>query len=138
MLHRSSATTIAHVAQAAGVSKATVSLVLNGRGGPLRISAATRAAVADWAVRLGYQPNYAASSLRRRRANVITLLVWRLSSTYFSEIALAVRACPAAIELNLHLAWSGLTGGLDARFEVGRGARQRVRLPPKAAGIFAG
>jgi DNA-binding LacI/PurR family transcriptional regulator len=92
LLNRSSAITIAHVAQAAGVSKATVSLVLNGRGGPLRISAATRAAVADWAVRLGYQPNYAARTLRRRRSNVITLLVWRLSSTYFTEIALGVRA----------------------------------------------
>jgi DNA-binding LacI/PurR family transcriptional regulator len=92
VLNRSSVITIAHVAQAAGVSKATVSLVLNGRGGPLRISAATREAVADWAVRLGYQPNHAARTLRRRRSNVITLLVWRLSSTYFTEIALGVRA----------------------------------------------
>jgi DNA-binding LacI/PurR family transcriptional regulator len=92
VLNRSTAITIAHVAEAAGVSKATVSLVLNGRGGPLRISPATRAAVAEWAARLGYQPNYAARSLRRRRSNVITLLVWRLSSTYFTEIALGVRA----------------------------------------------
>jgi DNA-binding LacI/PurR family transcriptional regulator len=80
------------VAQAAGVSKATVSLVLNGRDGPVRISPATRDAVAEWAVRLGYQPNYAARSLRRRRSTVITLLVWRLSSAYFTEIALGVRA----------------------------------------------
>jgi DNA-binding LacI/PurR family transcriptional regulator len=69
-----------------------VSLVLNGRDGPVRISPATRDAVAQWAVRLGYQPNYAARSLRRRRSNVITLLVWRLSSAYFTEIALGVRA----------------------------------------------
>jgi len=74
------------------VSKATVSLVLNGRDRPVRISAATREAVADWAVRLGYQPNYAARSLRRRKSNVITLLVWRLSSAYFTEIAAGVRA----------------------------------------------
>jgi DNA-binding LacI/PurR family transcriptional regulator len=84
--------TIAHVARAAGVSKATVSLVLNGLDGPVRISAATREAVADWAVRLGYQPNHAARSLRRRTSNAITLLVWRLSSTYFTEIAAGVRA----------------------------------------------
>jgi DNA-binding LacI/PurR family transcriptional regulator len=80
------------VAEAAGVSKATVSLVLNGRGGSLRISPATREAVADWALRLGYQPNHAARSLRRRRSNVITLLVWRLSSAYFTEIAAGVMA----------------------------------------------
>src|SRR4030088_1675445 len=84
--------TIDQVARAAGVSKATVSLVLNGRDGAVRISAATRDAVTDWALRLGYLPNYAARSLRRRRSNVITLLVWRLSSTYFTEIALGVRA----------------------------------------------
>jgi DNA-binding LacI/PurR family transcriptional regulator len=84
--------TIAQVARAAGVSKATVSLVLNGRGGPLRISAATREAVADWAHRLGYQPNHAARNLRRRRSNAISLLVWRLSSAYFTEIAAGVQA----------------------------------------------
>jgi LacI family transcriptional regulator len=92
VLNRSSTITIAHVAQAAGVSKATVSLVLNGRGGPSRISPATRDAVADWATRLGYQPNHAARSLRRQRSNVITLLVWRLSSAYFTEIAAGVMA----------------------------------------------
>jgi DNA-binding LacI/PurR family transcriptional regulator len=84
--------TIDQVARAAGVSKATVSLVLNGRDGSVRISAATRDAVTDWALRLGYQPNRAARSLRQRRSNVITLLVWRLSSAYFTEIALGVRA----------------------------------------------
>ncbi len=81
MLNRSSAVTIAHVAQAAGVSKATVSLVLNGRDGPVRISAATRDAVADWAVRLGYQPNYAARSLvllGHRRIGHISILGGRL------------------------------------------------------------
>jgi len=92
LLNRSTAVTIADVAQAAGVSKATVSLVLNGRDRAVRISAATRETVADWATRLGYQPNYAARSLRRRRSNVITLLVWRLSSAYFTEIAAGVRA----------------------------------------------
>jgi DNA-binding LacI/PurR family transcriptional regulator len=83
--------TIAEVARAAGVSKATVSLVLNGRHGPARISEATRQLVAECARRLDYQPNHAARSLRRRRSNVVTLLVWRLSSAYFIEIAEGVR-----------------------------------------------
>jgi DNA-binding LacI/PurR family transcriptional regulator len=84
--------TIAQVARAAGVSKATVSLVLNGQQARGRISAATRESVSDWAMRLGYVPNQAARSLRRRRSNAITLLVWRLSSAYFTEIAYGVRA----------------------------------------------
>jgi DNA-binding LacI/PurR family transcriptional regulator len=87
-----SSITIAEVARAAGVSKATVSLVLNGRDRPVRIAEATRQAVAECAQRLGYQPNHAARSLRRGRANVVTLLVWRLSSAYFIEIAEGVRA----------------------------------------------
>src|SRR5713101_50562 len=67
--------TIAEVARAAGVSKTTVSLVLNGRHRSARISEATRESVAESALRRGYQPNYAAWSLRRRRSNVVTLLV---------------------------------------------------------------
>ena len=84
--------TIAQVARAAGVSKATVSLVLNGQQARGRISAATRESVSEWALRLGYVPNQAARSLRRRRSNAITLLVWRLSSAYFTEIAYGVRS----------------------------------------------
>lgn len=42
-------TTIAEVARAAGVSKATVSLVLNRRDRPVRISEATRHAVMECA-----------------------------------------------------------------------------------------
>jgi DNA-binding LacI/PurR family transcriptional regulator len=84
--------TIAEVARAAGVSKTTVSLVLNGRAHPVRISEGTEEAVWEWALKLGYLPNSAARTLRRRRSNVITLLVWRLSSAYFIEIAEGVRA----------------------------------------------
>ncbi len=51
--------TIAEVARAAGVSKATVSLVLNGRSGAVAISAATQATVLDAAARLRYSPNRA-------------------------------------------------------------------------------
>lgn len=83
--------TMAQVAQAAGVSKATVSLVLNGHDARGRISAATRELVSECATRLGYVPNHAARTLRRRCSNVITLLVWRLSSAYFIEIADGVR-----------------------------------------------
>src|SRR5207244_12763396 len=83
---------IADGALASGDAKSTVSLVLNGLDQSVRSSAATHETVAGWAARLGYQPNYAARSLRRRRSNVITLLVWRLSSAYFTEIAAGVRA----------------------------------------------
>jgi DNA-binding LacI/PurR family transcriptional regulator len=62
------------VAQEAGVSRATVSYVLNGvsRQG---ISDATAQRVRDAAARLGYLPSAAARSLRRGRSDVVLLAV---------------------------------------------------------------
>src|SRR4051794_18101081 len=63
--------TSADVAAAAGVSRATVSYVLNGVHG--RISDRTRARVYDAAERLGYVPNAMASALRAGRTEVVLL-----------------------------------------------------------------
>jgi DNA-binding LacI/PurR family transcriptional regulator len=63
--------TSADVAAAAGVSRATVSYVLNGVHG--RISEQTRARVYDAAERLGYVPNAMASALRAGRTEVVLL-----------------------------------------------------------------
>jgi DNA-binding LacI/PurR family transcriptional regulator len=63
--------TSADVAAAAGVSRATVSYVLNGVHG--RISESTRARVYDAAERLGYVPNAMASALRAGRTEVVLL-----------------------------------------------------------------
>jgi DNA-binding LacI/PurR family transcriptional regulator len=83
--------TIGVVASEAGVSASTVSHVLNGRGDEARISVPTRERVLDVARRLGYTPNHAAQSLRRQRTGIITVLVWRLSSPLFADIATGVR-----------------------------------------------
>ena len=60
------------VAAAAGVSTATVSLVLRGVAGP---SAATRQRVAATAARLGYRPDRAASALASRRSRLIGMVM---------------------------------------------------------------
>ncbi len=78
--------TSADVALAAGVSRATVSLVLNDRAEEIRISAETRERVAVAAARLGYRPNHAARSLRRRRTNVLAFVLSSLDSFYNSEV----------------------------------------------------
>lgn len=88
--------TIAEVARVAGVSKTTVSVVLNGSADVLGIRESTRAAVLESVTRLGYTPNYAARSLRRRQTNVLTLLVQDLANPCFVDIAVATRA--AAVE----------------------------------------
>jgi LacI family transcriptional regulator len=64
--------TITDVAQAAGVSVATVSKVINGRDG---IATATSARVLGVVQELGYESSLVARSLRSRRTHVIGILV---------------------------------------------------------------
>jgi DNA-binding LacI/PurR family transcriptional regulator len=82
--------TLEEVARQAGVSKTTASVVLNGRAEQVRISEATRDRVVAVANELGYVPDHAARSLRRRSTGIITVLLWRLGSPFFSEIAAGV------------------------------------------------
>jgi DNA-binding LacI/PurR family transcriptional regulator len=60
------------VAELAGVSVATVSYVLSGRDRP--VGAETRRRVVEAAEQLGYTPNQAARSLRRRRTQRVCLV----------------------------------------------------------------
>ena len=62
--------TSADVARAAGVSRATVSYVLNDTPGRV-LSPETRATVLRVAAELGYQPNALARSLKRGRSNTV-------------------------------------------------------------------
>lgn len=73
------------VARAAGVSQATVSLVLGGkwRG---RVSERTADAVREAAGELGYRPNLAARSLRLGRTRTALLVVPALTHEYFARV----------------------------------------------------
>jgi DNA-binding LacI/PurR family transcriptional regulator len=70
------------VAAEAGVSPATVSLVLRGSPGP---SSGTRERVLDAAARLGYRPDRAASLLARRRSRLIGVLM-DVRSTFHAQL----------------------------------------------------
>jgi len=71
MVQRKSTTATMHeVAAAAGVSQATVSLVLNKAGGS-RVAEATRRRVLEAVEELGYRPNAAAKTLRDGTAGLI-------------------------------------------------------------------
>jgi LacI family transcriptional regulator, galactose operon repressor len=67
---RSTTATMHEVAAAAGVSQATVSLVLNKAGGS-RVAEATRRRVLEAVEELGYRPNAAAKTLRDGTAGLI-------------------------------------------------------------------
>ena len=64
------------VADLAGVSRSSVSLVLNGRAQG-SVSAAKQQAVLDAARRLDYTPNVAAQGLRTSRTRILGVLTWR-------------------------------------------------------------
>ena len=67
--------TIQDVAQAARVSRQTVSNVLNGSG---RVGEAAKVRVRDAVAALGYQPNHGARSLRSRRTRQIAYVMPRV------------------------------------------------------------
>jgi DNA-binding LacI/PurR family transcriptional regulator len=87
------------VAQRAGVSTATVSLVLRGRPGPSEATAdAVRAAAAD----LGYRPDRTASLLARHRSHLLGVLL-DVSSPFHAELVRALDSASADRGLDLVL-----------------------------------
>lgn len=76
----------------AGVSQATVSIVLNGTTTPIRVSSATRLRVLAAADSLGYVPNHAAQSLRRKRTRSITFINPSPDNPYFAEVVAGAQA----------------------------------------------
>ncbi len=76
------------VADRAGVSRASVSLVLNGRADGM-VSDRNRAAVLAAAEELGYRPNSSAVSLRSRRTRTVGIVTDAIATTAFGGRLLA-------------------------------------------------
>jgi len=74
--------TLADVARAAGVSTATASRAMTGKG---KVSQATRQRVRDSAALLDYQPSEAARSLRTRETHTIGFVVPDVSSHFYAR-----------------------------------------------------
>ena len=117
--------TILDVADAAGVSKSTVSNVIRGAAA----SAATRRRVLEAVARVGYRPNAVDRSLVRRRTTTVGILVGDLANPFYSELAKLVEQ---------GLARAGYAATLCST--DGRPERERERieslLEQRAAGIL--
>lgn len=110
-----SAPTLEMVAERAGVSRATVSRVVNGSP---RVTDETLAAVNAAIAELHYTPNRAARSLANRRSMAIALVIPEDTTRFFGDpyFAAIVQGISTVLEstdyvLNLHLASS--TGSFD-------------------------
>jgi DNA-binding LacI/PurR family transcriptional regulator len=73
------------VAERAGVSQSTVSLVFSGKGQG-RVSEATQEHVRRCARELGYRPNVAAQALRLGSSRAVALLVPDITNPFFSRV----------------------------------------------------
>ncbi|MFV0441666.1 MAG: LacI family DNA-binding transcriptional regulator [Lachnospirales bacterium] len=78
-------TTIKDIAKKAGVSPATVSLVLNSK--PVSISANTKKKVFEAAKELNYRPNQLAVSLVTNTTNTIGLIIPDSSNPFFAKLS---------------------------------------------------
>lgn len=81
--------TLQDVADDAGVSRSTVSLVL--RNSPL-VAHTTRQQVLDSIQRLGYIYNRGAASLRTNRSDTVGLVITDLANPFFAELAAGIEA----------------------------------------------
>ncbi|WP_327120313.1 LacI family transcriptional regulator [Streptomyces sp. NBC_01341] len=124
------------VARAAGVSQATVSLVLGDkwRG---RVSAATADRVRDSARELGYRPNLAARSLRLGRTRTALLVVPALTNEFFARVHTGAAAVAAEHDFGVVLYPSpDGTGPARDPFASARAALDGVIASSMAAGAL--
>lgn len=95
-------TTIKDIADAAGVSVALVSFVMNNMsGGKYRVSAKTTKKILSISEELNYQPNNAARSLRKGRSNTIGVILSDISNPFFPISPVASKTKPTNINIRL-------------------------------------
>ncbi len=78
---------IKDIAEGLGLSKSTVSLVLNGRGDEKRISADTQERVIKYAKEQHYKPNQLARGLSTGKSEMLGLIIPNISDSFYARIA---------------------------------------------------
>lgn len=79
--------TLSDIAALSGVSKTTVSMILNGQADQFRIKSETRDKVREIAQQHGYRANANAKALKQQRSNVIGLVIPDLTNYGFASTA---------------------------------------------------
>jgi LacI family transcriptional regulator len=84
-------TSITDLANSLGVSKATVSFVLNGKGDDYHISKGMQEKIHAKAKELSYVPNFFAKGLRHGKTKTIGLLVGDISNSFYGELCKTIQ-----------------------------------------------
>ncbi len=124
--------TIYDVARAAGVTAATVSVALSGRG---VVNRKTREHILRCAQELGYRPNLVARSLTTGQTRTIGLVMFDITNPFYGEVALAVEQ--TALRAGYRVAFANTMGdpslGADLLEELA--ARQMDGIIAMAGGL---
>ena len=91
------------IAKLAGVSKTTVSAVLNNRAKEYGIRAETEQKVKDTAARFNYAPNKMARGLRLKKTQTIGLVVPDVSNWFFSQLSASLQKVAAEAAYHLYI-----------------------------------
>lgn len=84
-------TSLEDIAKAVGVSKATVSFVLNDKGDEFNISKEKQKLIREKAKELLYVPNFFAKSLRQGETKTVGLVVSDISNTFYAELCKTIQ-----------------------------------------------
>lgn len=98
--------TIAHIAEAANVSKMSVSRTLNGQSG---VSEKTRQRILEVAEQLGYDPNLT-SRFRSNTSNLVGLFIPEIITPYMNEIMQGIRNAAERLSYGLVLYTQNMSG----------------------------
>src|SRR4051794_32474150 len=104
--------TISQVAERAGVSRTTVSHVLNHAD---RVSEGLRVRVLQAVAELGYVPNPHARSLRTGKTDMVAILIPDIANPFYPELVLAAQAALEAAGLDAMIFNSDVPGGHPER-----------------------
>jgi LacI family transcriptional regulator len=88
---REKKTSLEDIAKAVGVSKATVSFVLNGRGDEFNISKEKQRIIKEKATELAYVPNFFAKSLRQGQTKTIGLVLADITNPFYAELCKTIQ-----------------------------------------------
>ncbi|MFN5910085.1 MAG: LacI family DNA-binding transcriptional regulator [Bacteroidota bacterium] len=88
---REKKTSLEDIAKAVGVSKATVSFVLNDRGDEFNISKEKQRIIKEKAIELAYVPNFFAKSLRQGQTRTIGLVLADISNPFYAELCKTIQ-----------------------------------------------